>query len=150
MSVTRFTQRRGAVLVIFAASLITFISFLALVIDVGFLYALKARVQGVCDATAIATLASLDPAQPHASQERFARAVTRKLLQINGLDLRNYQITLDPPTGDVPARLRIAGREEIDAFFAQAIGRRSFTVGVYTQAAATKRPDGRFDASLEE
>lgn len=146
MSVKR--TRRGAVLVIFAASLITFISFMALVIDVGYLYALKARIQGVCDATALATLTALDPAQPAATQERFARALSRKLLQANGLELKNYQITLDSST--TPSRLRIAGREELDAFFAQALGRRSFVVGVYTQAAATKRADGRFDASLEE
>lgn len=141
--------RSGAVLVIFAASLITFISFMALVIDVGYLYALKARIQGVCDATALATLSSLDPAQPHVVQERYARALSRRLLQLNGLELKNYQITLEAPP-DAPARIRIAGREELDAFFAQALGRRSFVVGVYTQAAAFKRADGRFDASLEE
>lgn len=143
-------NRSGAVLVIFAASLITFISFMALVIDVGYLYALKARIQGVCDATALATLAALDPGKPVATQERFARALSRRLLQLNGLDMAKYQITLDLSAADTPARLRIAGREELDAFFAQALGRRSFVVGVYTQASATKRSDGRFDASLEE
>lgn len=149
MSLNRSSKRRGAVLVVFAAGLFTFVSFLALVIDVGYLYALKARVQGVCDATALATLMALDPAQPPEAQERFARALTRKLLQSNGLDLRNYQITLESG-GTAPAHLRIAGHEDIQAFFAQAIGRRSFSVGVYTHASATTRPDGRLDASLEE
>ena len=143
-------SRSGAVLVIFAASLLTFISFMALVIDVGYLYSMKARIQGVCDATAIATLIELDPAQPPAAQSRFAVALARKLLEVNGLDAHNYQIRLDPDPAGAPPHLSIGGREEMNAFFAQAIGRRTFVVGVYARAAAIKRPDGNFDATLVE
>lgn len=145
------SNRRGAVLVIFAASLMTFISFMALVIDVGYLYALKARIQGVCDTTAAATIAALDPAKPIAEQRRFAVALARRMLEINGLQLANYEVKLEPATGpDTVARLTIGGREVLNAFFAQAIAKDGFNVGVWTDATAVTTPGGRLRALLKE
>lgn len=144
-------RRSGAVLVIFAASLMTFISFMALVIDVGYLYALKARIQAVCDSAAIAAIASLDGKRPLDQQRRFAVGLARRLIEINGLQLKNYEVRLRPSAdhGGV-ARLEIVGREVLNAFFAQAIARNGFVVGVYTDATAMQDPDGRLRAVLRE
>jgi Flp pilus assembly protein TadG len=144
-------NRSGAVLVIFAASLMTFISFMALVIDVGYLYALKARIQSVCDSAAIATIAGLDSKRPLGEQQRFAVALTRRLLEINGLQVHNYEVRLQPgyARGGV-ARLEIAGREVLNAFFAQAVARQGFVVGVYTDATAIQDPDGSLRAILQD
>lgn len=144
-------RRSGAVLVIFAASLMTFISFMALVIDVGYLYALKARIQGVCDSAAIATIGALDPDRPVDEQRRFAVGLARRLIEINGLQLKNYEVRLTTTTdrGGV-ARLEIAGREVLNAFFAQAIARDGFVVGVYADATAMREPDGKLRAVLQD
>jgi hypothetical protein len=152
--------------VLFAAGLLTFVSFMALVVDVGYLYAVKSRTQAVLDGTSLAVALALDPARPLRAQEPFVRALALRLLAINGLNSSWYQVDLDVARPPVPgpspagsllaeapapvASIRIVGRERVDAFFSRAMGCDVFTVGVAATAQLVASPGGSSLSVLKE
>jgi len=140
------TSRRAAVLIIFAAGLFTFFSFVALVVDVGYLYAIKSRAQAVVDTIALSVVTTINPTQSAANQTNFLKALTQRLLLLNGLQAEGYRLVLEglepvaPASASIDSAPRhaftgtISGQEAVGAFFSRVLGKSRFVVGVSSRA----------------
>jgi Flp pilus assembly protein TadG len=148
--------RKAAVMIMFAAGLLTFLSVVALVVDVGYLYAMKSRAQAVADAVALSVARTLDPSKPAANQAGFVKALAQRLLALNGLQSQGYDVSLEEqngsrPTGSAPREaftITISGSEAVGAFFSRVLGRSTFVVGVSSRAKLLTGPGGRLEAIL--
>ena len=140
--------RNAAVLFIFAAGLMTFVSFMALVIDVGYLYAMKARLQGVVDSTVLVAATALDPAAAVDAQKPMIVGLSRRILGINGLAVDNYTIDLTPTETKDSWVVEISGKEVMPAFFSAVMGRKGFDVGVGARARPVALAGGKSAAVL--
>lgn len=141
--------RRGAALVMFAGGLVALLGMLAMVVDVGFVYAMRSRYQAVIDVAAISALRSIDPSRPLDPQVAVARAIARATLRANGLTARNYTVAIHAggnPGDEVS--LAIEGWEEIEAFFARVFGRGSWGLRITNRALGLKGKGGGLDPVL--
>jgi Flp pilus assembly protein TadG len=136
----RTRARGGAILVLFAAGLLTLVGFMALAVDVGYLYVLKARIQGVVDAAVLGAARVVNPKADLSTQQLVLKGIARRLLSINGLDAQHYNIQVSAPVAasarPTAWRVILVGQEHTAGFFAAALGHTGFKVGIMAEAVA--------------
>jgi uncharacterized membrane protein len=145
----RKRSRGGAILVLFAAGLLTLVGFMALAVDVGYLYVLKARIQGVADTAVLAAAGVVDTKASLAAQESVLKGLSRRMLSINGLDANHYEIQVSGPDAQSAWHLTLSGQEHTGAFFSTALGHTGFNVGITARAIAVPTASG-VTVALEE
>lgn len=120
----RRAGERGQVLILVALSLVGLLGFLALVVDVGFLYAERAKAMNAAEAATTAGVQSL-PADPIS-----ARAAALEYAARNGISSERTTVTVSLDN----TRLDVAVRSDAPLFFARVFGLE--TVEVSGKAAA--------------
>lgn len=141
------SSRQGAALVIVAGTLASLMAMVALVVDIGYLYVLRARFQGVLDVAAVSALQSMDGARPALEQQSKVEALARRILSENGLSASEYTLELSAGSAG-ESRLAIRATRRTEAWFAKAIGRADFSVAIRTLAWARSGADGKVRAGL--
>jgi hypothetical protein len=103
---------RGQVLIVVAAGLVGLLGFSALVVDVGLLYAGRARCLNAAEAAALAGATALpgDPAQ--------ARSLALQYVGLNGFPAERAEVAIS----DRNTRLDVAVRQDTPLFFARVLG----------------------------
>jgi len=150
-------RRSGAALVIFAAALTSLVGFIGLVVDMGYLYVLRAQNQAVVDLAALSSIQALPSDTPFPAATTYLQALARSQLVRNGLDPASFQIAVragvDPemPGQRAPEKgpwprsgvtLSILGNQKTEAWFTRVFGYRSFAVTVGSRACGQWEDDG--------
>lgn len=123
-------QRQGIALVFYVLALFFFFGFMALATDVGYLYTQKANVQLISDTAALASLASLDYSQPHATQLAYITNQVNYFEQFHGLGVGYFTITTESaPNGNI-IQVKLNAGHPSKTFFMALFGLDSLKVGI--------------------
>lgn len=139
MKRTTRNAQRGQVLVLTAFALVGLLGFLGLVVDVGYMYLERAKLQKATDAAALAGAALL----PDSAQ---ATAEALQYVTTNGESAQNATVTVGPDgSGRTTITVRIA--KTVPTFFAKVLGISSFPVSA-SAGGALVTASGPFDYAI--
>lgn len=126
------SRRRGAVAVLVATSLVVLLGFLALTVDVGYMYVATAEMQRTADASALAGAAGLADGTARRKATEYGtknRVVNQQVvsgeldIQVGNWDGVNLRFSPGRDDGMTPNAVRVrAARTEIELFFARVLG----------------------------
>lgn len=124
-------DENGTVMVIVAGAMVALMGFAACVVDVGMLYAGRARLMDTADAAALAG------AQELPSSETDAETVARDYIARNGENVSDFSVDA---VGD---RLTVTANSDVDFFFAPVLGINTGDVGARAVATARAATTGK-------
>ncbi|ACB85884.1 pilus assembly protein TadG-related protein [Natranaerobius thermophilus] len=129
-------DEEGSSVVIVALMLTVLMSFTALVVDVGLMYAERSRLVSAAEASALAGASNFpyrDDGEYREEDYDYARQAAEKIAEENGLE--DYQIRLLPEDAQQKEKIEVTASEEVEFSFARVMG---FQEGDVTGQAAAK------------
>ena len=120
-------QRRGVAIILSALMLVWVVPLVGLVIDVGVMYSIKARLSAACDAAALAAARSLSTGTAIADQEAAARQRAETFFKANfplgTMESNNRSVSVEVAESQSKVRtIRVSGSAAAPVYFMQAFG----------------------------
>ncbi len=133
-------QRKGFAVILSALMLVWIIPMVGLVIDVGVMYSIKARLAAACDAAALSAARSLSTGISIADQEQTARTRAETFFKANfplgtlETNSRNVTVTVAETQAKVRT-VRVSGSAAAPVYFMQMLGANRTVVNAMGEAA---------------